>query len=150
MDGSTTLVPVGEVYRALGYQAQWDAKNQVMNLSKGDRKIKLEVGGKDHGFRNGGERIDIVTPTRYIGGGEVYTSLGFVSRSTGVVFSKEEGKIYGYDRTIPSFDGYSGYKGLVKIDTAGSIYQRDIRKSRRSYPRSPIPICQIFRNYTSS
>lgn len=127
MDGSTTLVPVGEVYKALGYQAQWDAKNQVMNLSKGDRKIKLEV-GKDHGFRNG-ERIDIVTPTRYIGG-EVYTSLGFVSRSTGVVFSKEEGKIYGYDRTIPSFDGYSGHKGLIKIDTAGSIYQKRYKKAK--------------------
>lgn len=133
LENDRTLVPATKMYKSLGYDVKWNATTQTITVIKGNTVIKLKV-GNDYGEKNK-EKISTGIPTKYINK-DVYVSLGFISKSTGIVFSKKDNHIYGYDKTVAYYGNYAAERAVVKIDTAGKY-------ARNTYNTSKEIICEI-------
>lgn len=128
IENGRTLVPATKMYKSLGYDIKWDGATQMMTVVKGNTVIKLKV-GNNYGEKNN-KKINIDIPIRYINN-DIYVSLGFISESTGVVFSKKDNNIYGYDKTVAYYGNNAAERAVVKIDTAGKYAQNKYKTSKQ-------------------
>lgn len=77
---NTTMVPMRDVFEALGASIKWDATSQTVTGTKGDTEIKITIGSQTAYINGSGVSL---TEAAIVVEGRTMVPLRFVSESLG-------------------------------------------------------------------
>lgn len=80
VESGTTLVPIRDIFQALGAEVYWDEKTQTITAIKGSTTAKLQIGSKT-AYRNG-IPVTLQVPGQ-VSNGKAIVPLRFVSEALG-------------------------------------------------------------------
>jgi hypothetical protein len=112
IDNGRTLVPLRGIFESMGADVQWDAQTKTVLATKGNTKVKLQI-GSDNAYVND-QVIPLDVPAKIVNGSTL-VPVRFISESFGAAVSwdSKSSTVIIQDATAKSIDYKKIYNALL-------------------------------------